>query len=168
MAQHTEKTIKVNVPAAKIWEVLKDFSGAENYSIEITTSPIINGIESGLGAKRKCSFSNGTSLVEEIIEYQEGMGYWMLLSESTMPMKYMKTAMWVKAIDSKSSEIKMQAEFGMKGGPFGWLMGAFMMGPMMKGLFNGVLTGLASYSENGKRLDGKLPSKEELAKIIIK
>ena len=84
-----------------------------------------------------------------------------------MPMKYMKTAMWVKEIDSKSSEIKMEAEFVMKGGPFGWLMGSLMMKPMMKGLFKDVMTGLALYSKNGKRLDGKLPSKEELAKILI-
>ncbi|MCP5061982.1 MAG: SRPBCC family protein [Ignavibacteriae bacterium] len=167
MAQHTEKTIKVNVPTSKIWKVLKDFSGAENYSVEITTSPIINNVKSGLGAKRKCSFSNGKSLVEEIIEYKEGKGYRMLLSESSMPMKYMKTAMWVKEIDSKSSEITMEAEFVMKGGPFGWIMGALMMKPMMKGLFKGVMTGLALYSENGKRLDGKLPPKEELAKILI-
>jgi len=167
MAQHTEKTIKVNVPASKIWEVLKDFSSAENYSVEIATSPIINDIQSGLGAKRKCSFNNGTSLVEEIIEYKEGNGYKMALSESSMPMKYMNTAMWVTEIDSKSSEIKMEAEFGMKGGPLGWLMGAFMMKPMMKGLFYKVMTGLAFYCVDGKRLDGELPSKEELAKILI-
>ncbi len=166
MAQYTEKTIKVNVPKSKIWEVLKDFSGAEKYSVEIATSPIINNIESGLGAKRKCSFTNGTSLVEEIIEYKEGHGYRMILSESSMPMKYMRTAMWVKEIDSKTSEIKMEAEFGMKGGPFGWLMGALMMGPMMKGLFNKVMTGLAFYCVNGKRVDD-FPSNEELANILI-
>ncbi len=166
MSQHTQKTIKVNVQSSKIWEVLEDFSGAENYSVEITTSPIINNIKSGLGAKRKCSFSNGTSLVEEIIEYKEGQGYRMLLSESSMPMKYMKTAMWVKEIDSKTSEIQMEAEFGMKGGPFGWLMGALMMGPMMKGLFVKVLTGLAFYCSNGKRVD-EFPSNEELTNILI-
>ena len=48
MSQHTEKTIKVNVPASKIWGVLQDFSGAENYSVEIKTSPIISDIKSGL------------------------------------------------------------------------------------------------------------------------
>ncbi len=167
MAQHTEKTIKVNVPASKIWEVLKDFGGVENFAVEIKTSPIINDIKSGLGAKRKCSFNNGTSLVEEIIEYKEGKGYKMALSESSMPMKYMNTAMWVKEIDSKSSEIKMEAEFVLKGGPFGWLMGALMMKPMMKGLFEKLMTGLAFYCVDGKRLDGKLPSKEELANILI-
>ncbi len=167
MAQHTEKIIKVNVPASKIWEVLKDFSGVENFGAKIKTSPIINDKASGLGSQRKCTFDNGTSLVEEIIEYKEGQGYKMAISESAMPMKSMNTAMWVKEIDSKSSEIKMEAEFVMKGGPLGWVMGALMMGPMMKGIFKGVMTGLALYSDNGKRIDGKAPSKEELGNILV-
>ena len=167
MAQHTENTIKVNVQASKIWEVLKDFGGVENFAVEITTSPIINNIKSGIGAKRKCTFTNGSSMVEEITEYKEGKGFKMDISEYSLPLNSMVSEIWVKEIDSKNSEIYMATDFVVKGGPLGWLMGALMMKPMMKGVFKNLMTGLAFYSVTGKRVDGKLPSKEELANILI-
>ncbi len=71
MAHHAEKTIKVNVPAAKIWQVLEDFSSVERFATTIKTSPIVNDKNSGLGAKRLCTFSDGSTLVEEIIDFQE-------------------------------------------------------------------------------------------------
>jgi len=72
MTHHIEQTIKVNVPAAKIWQVMRDFSSVERFATTIKTSPIVNDISSGLGAKRLCTFNDDSSLVEEIIEFQEG------------------------------------------------------------------------------------------------
>ena len=91
----------------------------------------------------------------------------MDISEYSLPLKSMVSEIWVKEIDSKKSEIYMATDFVVKGGPLGWLMGALMMKPMMKGVFKNLMTGLAFYSGTGKRIDGKLPSKEELAKILI-
>ena len=71
MSHHTEKAIKVNIPAAKIWQVLGDFSSVEKFATTIKSSPIVNGIHSGMGAKRLCTFNDGSSLVEEIIYFQE-------------------------------------------------------------------------------------------------
>ncbi|MCJ8314034.1 MAG: SRPBCC family protein [Saccharospirillaceae bacterium] len=166
MAHQVEKTIKVNVSSDKIWTVLKDFAAIENFAATITSSPIINNIESGLGAKRKCTFTDGSSLVEEIIEYNEGQGYTMLLTDYAYPLKSMVATMQVKTIDDNTSQITMKTQFVVKGGPLGWLMGVFLMKPMMSGVFKKVLSGLAYYSETGKKVDGKLPSNEELKMII--
>ncbi len=43
MAHHTENSIKVNVPAEKIWQVLADYSGIENFAATIKSSPIVGG-----------------------------------------------------------------------------------------------------------------------------
>ncbi|WP_028865606.1 SRPBCC family protein [Psychromonas aquimarina] len=167
MAHHTEKTIKVNVPAAKIWQVLEDFSSVEKFAATIKTSPIVGDISSGLGAKRLCTFNDGSSLVEEIIEFQEGQGYKMVLSEFSLPLKSMYAEMIVKEVDANTSEIYMSSDFIVKAGPLGWLMGQFIMRPVMKGVFNKVLSGLAYHCVTGKRVDEKLPASEELAPIII-
>ncbi len=167
MAHHTEKTIKVNVPAAKIWQVLEDFSSVERFATTIKTSPIISDISSGLGAKRLCTFNDGSSLVEEIIEFQEGQGFKMVLSEFSLPLKSMYAEMSVKEIDANTSEIYMSSDFIVKAGPLGWLMGQFIMRPVMKGVFNKLLSGLAYHCVTGKRVGEKLPASEELASIII-
>ena len=74
MAHHCEKTLKVNVPAEKVWKVLDDYNNIEKFAMTIKSSASANEISSGLGAKRTCTFNDGSSLVEEIIEYQEGQG----------------------------------------------------------------------------------------------
>ena len=72
MAHHVEVKMRVNIPAMKVWEVLGDFSSIERFSTAVEKSPILDGISSGLGTKRKCDFYDGSSVIEEIIDYQEG------------------------------------------------------------------------------------------------
>ncbi len=167
MAHHCEKTLKVNVPAEKVWQVLEDYSSIEKFAMTIKSSGSVNDISSGLGAKRSCTFNDGSSLVEEIIEYQVGQGYKMDLSNHSMPLKSMQSEMKVTAIDEDSSEIYMSADFVVKGGPLGWVMGQLIMRPVMKAIFKKVMTGLAYHSVTGKLISEKLPPNEELAKIII-
>ncbi len=167
MTHHCEKTLKVNVPAEKIWQVLDDYSSIEKFAMTIKSSASVNDISSGLGAKRSCTFNDGSSLVEEIIEYQAGQGYKMDISNHSMPLKSMQSEMKVTAIDENSSEIFMSADFVVKGGPLGWVMGQLLMRAVMKGIFKKVMTGLAYHSVTGELVSEKLPSDEELAKIII-
>lgn len=167
MTHHVEKSIKVNVPAEKIWQVLQDFSSVEKFAITIKSSPIVNGINSGLGAKRLCTFNDGSSLVEEIVDFQEGQGFKMVLSEFSLPLKSMQAGMGVKEIDANSSEIYMSCDFVVKAGPLGWLLGHLIMRPVMKGVFNKLLSGLAYHSVTGENIDDKLPPNAELDKIIL-
>ena len=167
MAHYTEKKIRVNVSAKEIWQILEDFSSVEKFAATIKTSPIINGVNSGLGSKRLCTFNDGSSLVEEITDYQEGKGYKMILSEYSLPLKSMNSEIMVKEIDANTSELYMSSSFVVKGGPLGWLMGSLIMRPIMKGAFNKVMTGLAYYCVTGNLISDKMPSKEELSKIVI-
>ncbi len=167
MTHHIEQTIQANVPAAKIWQVMGDFSSVEKYATTIKTSPIINDISSGLGAKRLCTFNDGSSLVEEIIEFQEGQGFKMVLSEFSLPLKSMYAEMWVKDTDANSCELHMASDFVVKGGPLGWLMGYVVMRPMMKGVFKKLMSGLAYHAMTGERIGEKLPPNEELAKVVL-
>jgi len=167
MSHHTEKAIKVNIPAAKIWQVLGDFSSVEKFATTIKTSPIVGDISSGVGAKRLCTFNDGSSLVEEIIDFQEGQGFKMVLSEFSLPLKSMHAEMRVKEIDANTSEIYMAADFVVKAGPLGWLLGHLIMRPVMKGVFKKLLSGLAYHSVTGKPVGEKLPANAELTKLIL-
>ncbi|MCW8863245.1 MAG: SRPBCC family protein [Colwellia sp.] len=167
MSHHTEKSLKANVPASKIWQVLADFSSVEKFATTIKSSPIVGDKTRGLGAKRKCTFDNGSSLVEEIIDYQEGQGYRMVISEHSLPLESMYAEMRVKAIDENSSEIYMSADFVVKGGVLGKLMGHMLMRPMMKGVFAKVMSGLAYHSATGECVGAKLPKNETFNSIVL-
>ena len=114
MPHHTENSLKVHLPATKVWEVLADYARIEKFASTIISSPIVGQTQSGLGAQRRCTFNNDTSLVETIVEYKEGQGYKMEISEHTLPLKNMFAEMSVKAIDANSSEISMSADFVVK------------------------------------------------------
>lgn len=166
MAHHTENTIKANIPAAQVWEVLKDFSSLEKFATTITSSPIVSEVQSGVGAKRRCTFVDGSSLVEEIVEFNEGQGFKMVISEHALPLKSMEAEMRVTAIDEKSCEIYMSSDFVVKGGPLGWVMGQFVMRSIMKGVFKKVMSGLAYHSATGKLVGETLPPETELSQVI--
>ncbi len=166
MAQHVEQKMRVNVPASKIWEVLDDFSSIERFSPTVKKSPLLDGQPSGLGTKRLCEFHDGTSVVEEIIQYDKGEGFKVELTEYALPLKSLIAEMRVKKVDSNTSEISMGMDFVVKGGPIGWLMGFFMMRPMMKGVLKKVLTGLAYHSATGKTVGKELPMRESLLLIF--
>lgn len=167
MTHHIEQSIKVKVPAAKIWQVLDDFSSVEKFATSIKSSPIVSDIRSGIGAKRKCTFNDGSSLVEEITEYQQGQEFKMLLSEHSLPLKSMSVQMGVKEIDANNSELYMSADFVVKAGPLGWLLGFLVMRPMMKGVFKKLMSGLAYHTVTSERVGEKLPSNDKLAKIVF-
>ncbi len=167
MTHHIKQTIKVNVPATRIWQVLGDFSSVEKFATTIKTSPIVGNINSGLGAKRLCTFNDGSSLVEEIIEFQEGQGFKMALSEFSLPLKSMYVEMRVIEIDANSSELYMSSDFVVKAGPLGWLLGYFVMRPVMKGVFRKLMSGLAYHTVTGQRIGEKSPPNEELANIVL-
>ncbi len=166
MKQHVERSMKVNLPAPTIWNSLEDFEGIENYSPTIKSSPIVGDQRTGLGAKRRCTFTDGSSLVEEIVEYKEGEGYRMELSEHSFPLNYMFADIYVRSVDEQTSEVTMSTDFLVKAGPLGWLMGFFLMRPIMKGAFKKVITGLAYYSETGETVTDKLPPDGTLKSLI--
>ena len=167
MAHHTEATLKVEVPKQKVWQVMEDFSSVENFAATISSSPIVGDINSGVGAKRLCTFNDGSSLVEEIVGFQEGRGFKMTLSEYSLPLKSMQAEMKVREIDENSCEIYMSSEFVVKAGPLGWLMGQFVMRPVMKSVFKKVMSGLAYHSLTGEMIDEELLSKDKIKKLII-
>ncbi len=167
MTHHIEQTIKVNVPAEKIWQVLGDFSSVEKFATTIKSSPIVNEISSGVGAKRLCTFNDGSSLVEEIIDFQAGQGYRMVLSEFSLPLKSMYAEMKVREIDKHSSELYMSSDFVVKAGPLGWLLGFLVMRPVMKGVFKKLMSGLAYHTVTGERIGEKIPANETMSKLII-
>ncbi len=166
MAQHVERTSRFNVPANKVWHALNDFSAVAKFAPLIETSPLTNGQNSGIGAKRCCNFFDGTKIVEEIIELKEGESVTVVLTDHTMPLKSAIATMKVEPVGADTCDITIAMDFVVKGGPFGWLMGFLMMKPLMKGVFKKTSQGLAYYSATGKAVGNGLPSTEELASVV--
>lgn len=161
MAHHVEQTMRIKLPAAKVWEVLADFGSIERFQEKVLSSPILAGTQSGVGTKRKCNFYDNSSVIEEIVEYQEGQGFKIELSEYAMPLKSLMAEMKVVSVDADTCDIFMSMDYVVKGGPVGWLAGKVMMQPMMNAVLKKTLTGLAYHSATGNIIANKLPTQQE-------
>jgi hypothetical protein len=100
MAHHIETTVRVNAPAAKVWETLRDFSSIERFSSNVESSPIVGEVDAGLGTKRICTFYDKSTVVEEIVGYEEGESLDIELSEFSMPLESMRAQMKVTPFES--------------------------------------------------------------------
>lgn len=167
MAHRIEQSLTVSIPAHKVWAVLSDYSAVERFAPTVKSSSIVGDKHSGIGAKRRVTLHHdGSSMIEEITEYDEGEGYKMEVSELSSPLKSMQAELRVKDLDGGSSEIFMALDFQTKGGPFGWLMSQLMLKPIMKGVLKKQVNGLAFHSATGKLVDEKLPPNAELTVAI--
>jgi ribosome-associated toxin RatA of RatAB toxin-antitoxin module len=166
MAHHVETTLRVSAPAQKVWETLADFSSIERFSSKVDSSPIVGENSSGLGAQRKCTFYDKSTVVEEIVEYNEGESFRIELSEYAMPLKSLMAQMKVTPVDDTCSDVSFSMDYVVKFGPVGWLMGQLMMKPMMRGVTKDVLRGLAFHVVTGNRVGPKLPSSTDLAPAL--
>lgn len=163
MAHHIEEKMRFNVSAEKVWDVLVDFTSAERWHFAVEKSPLLVGSPAGLGAKRKCNFYDGTSVVEEITEYTEGKAYTVEITEFSMPLKSITAGNIIEVVDANTCDITIHMDFVVKGGPLGWLMGVFLIKPTMKRLTKKMLTGLAYHAATEKLVGEKLPSPEDLS-----
>jgi len=166
MPHHIELTKRIKLPADKIWGVLKDFDSIERTSHAVEKSPLLAGNDSGVGAKRKCYFYDGKSVVEEIIEFHEGESFKIVLSEFSMPLKSIEAQMIVKKVDNNICDISMSMDFVVKGGFFGQILGFLILQHVLKvKVLKAELAGLAFHASTGKVIGKKLPSNAELESI---
>jgi len=112
---------------------------------------------------RHCIFHDQTSLHEEVVEYQEGKSFKVVLSNFTIPMKFMQADFNVKKISETSCEVTINMDFEVKFGLLGRLLGKLVIGRLIKRVNQDLLLGLAYYTVTGKTLASELPPKEELA-----
>jgi len=162
MPQKVRVSLIVNVSADKVWNVLKNFGGVEKYHTGVETSPLLGEKEFGLGAKRQCNFYDKTSVVEEVIEYEEGKRMKVELSEFSLPLKSAMAELRVERTGESSCAVSASMDFVVKYGPVGWVMGYFMMRPMMKRILKTLLTGMVYYTATGNIIGKSLPPENKL------
>jgi len=167
MTRNIIEKMRVSLPASKLWAVLDDFGGIERYAPTIKRSLILTEKATGLGARRRCEFYANGSLIEEIVDYQDGQSMTLELSEHGMPVKSMVSTIRVASVDAETSEVSMSLDYVSKGSPLGWILGSFVLGPLMKGTFKKVMTGWVYHAATGTVVDDKIPQIQDLSLVIV-
>ncbi|MGI9390480.1 MAG: SRPBCC family protein [Boseongicola sp.] len=141
---HHERTLEINASLDAIWEVIGRFMHIDEFAPLVKSVDALTEGEDGVGSKRRCHFDNGTSLVEEVTEWEPNRRYRVQLSEmAAMPLHEAYAELSVEPLDAGKSRVTWSMDYHVKYGPFGWVLGQTMMKMMMGKIIDGNLKGLA-------------------------
>ncbi|MFT5680586.1 MAG: hypothetical protein ACI8RZ_001492 [Myxococcota bacterium] len=143
-------TRRIEAPASRVWDAVADIGGVHRWHPKVKQSPLLSETLQGPGASRRCEFYDGTSVVEEVVDWVEGESLTMELSDMSMPLNTARATLRVSGQASTSTEISMEMEYAVKYGPLGWVMDAVMMRRMMGQMFDLILSGLDHHLITGE------------------
>ncbi len=149
---NVQATKTVDVPAARAWEILADFTHVDLFHPMVKRVDMRSEAERGIGATRVCNFHDKTSVVEEITRWQEGESYTVQLSEFSLPLKEAAVTFRVRTTGTSTCEVSMAMAFTPKFGLLGTVMGKLMMRPMIKKMFGQVLAGFSHHALTGEEI----------------
>lgn len=143
-------TKTVRAPITRVWEVLADVGTIDQWHPGVERSPVLSNSPRGLGATRRVELYDGTSAVEKVTSLDEGRSLTLTMSEFSMPFTRGAATFEVEADGPDSTRVTMTLEYEMKYGPFGWLMNALMLRPIIGKLLSSVLAGLDHHLVTGE------------------
>lgn len=145
-------TKRLGLSAEDVWTHFADFSGVARFHPFVETADQLSEQNEGVGARRKCNFYDGKSVVEKIIEWEQGRRMNVELSEMSMPMKRASVEFIVVSRGEQESDVTITMNFTPKFGLMGAMMGAMMMKPMMRKMFAQILNGLEHHARTGEAI----------------
>lgn len=140
-----ERTLEIDATADDVWAVVRRFMHIDEYAPEITSVDALTEGDNGVGSKRRNHFKNGSSLVEEVTEWDPSRRYHrvQLQDMESMPLHEAYADVSIEPVGTGRSIVKWGMAYRVKYGPFGWFLGQTMMKMMMGKIIDGNLHGLA-------------------------
>ena len=76
-SHHQKAEAPIAAPAAKVWEVLADFSAVDTWVPQVLSSHIEGDIETGVGIQRHCDLGSSGKISEKVTHWDEGAESWV-------------------------------------------------------------------------------------------
>jgi carbon monoxide dehydrogenase subunit G len=145
---HYQRTLNIDATPAALWAVISRFMHIDEFAPQIQSVDALTEGNDGVGSKRRCNFTDGSSLVEEVTEWQANRSYRVQLLEMTsMPLHDAYAELVLEALENGQTKVIWSMDYQVKYGPFGWLLGHTMMKLMMKKVLDSNLQSLADKVE---------------------
>jgi uncharacterized protein YndB with AHSA1/START domain len=143
------KTIQINAPKQKVWQILSNLETVQNYSPAVANSFYTSDNREGVGASRQCDWEGGY-IKEQITAWQLGEGYSFIVSEDGEPGSPMETQVghFALAENGPGTLVTMTFEYSLKAGAPVDPQEIEQM--WAEELLPGILAGLKHYVETGE------------------
>ena len=148
--QRAAVSVLVDIPLARAWANLADFSLAHNYVPGLTRTEIVSEQSSGVGAHRRV-YKGASYLEETISEWREGQGFSIALHKGDKPMPPFRRAEFVYDLYARGEQTMVELSLGfvMPLGGLGRILGRGVMLPAINKQLVGVAAGMKHFYETG-------------------
>ncbi|MGI9370368.1 MAG: SRPBCC family protein [Ruegeria sp.] len=141
---HFHRTREIKASPEEVWAIMGRFMHIDEFAPLVSSVEALTGGENGVGSKRRCNFDDGSSMVEEVTNWEVGRGYRVhLLETDPMPLKEAYAELSIQPLSSGRSQVVWSMDYRIKYGPLGWILGQTMMKLMMRKVLDRNLQGLA-------------------------
>ncbi|MCH8269280.1 MAG: SRPBCC family protein [Acidobacteria bacterium] len=151
---HLSSEIRIKAPKEKVWAILADLGGIQNFHPGVKKSYYTSETKEGLGASRVCELIPMGKIEESVTEWREGEEITLAIfpKEKAPPFQTAHGRVALRQ-DGQGTIVTLTVDYALKFGPLGSLMDVLMVRPQFRKAVPGVLAGLKHYAETGELVD---------------
>ncbi|NRA87259.1 MAG: SRPBCC family protein [Rhizobiales bacterium] len=126
---HIEQSIEIEAPIDLVWSKISDLADIQNWTKAVKESHIHTKIERGVGAGRTCDVPGFGTLVENVLEWDEGKSFNLSLEGLPFFIKEANGGWRLEELGPNRTRGIGTINLKTKFGPIGWFLEKFVLGP---------------------------------------
>ena len=111
----TSKSVSIDAPAAKVWNLTKDFNGLNTWHPALASDEIVEGKNNVVGAVRVLTLKGGGTIKEKLLAYDaKGRSFKYAIVEGVIPVSHYTSTFAVKSAGKGKSTVVWSGHFKRK------------------------------------------------------
>ncbi len=154
-------TTRIAAPKDEVWSVLSDLGSIHRWNPGVKASHATSDAPGGEDATRHCDLQRPGGkavgyLEERAVEWREGDGYRIEITDSNLPLKTASVEFALEA-DGDGTLVRVGPRYKLKGGPIGWLVDKVIGRRQYRKGMEQLAAGLKYHVETGNEVGDRVP-----------
>lgn len=103
-----KRTVRINAPKDKVWKKISNIVGLPSWVIDVKKTVYLSNKKKNVGAIRKITFDDGSSIEEHVVDWKEGQRFTYIATEG-LPLRAYVATISIKPKSKKSVELTWQS-----------------------------------------------------------
>ncbi len=144
---HIEHTIEIDAPIDLVWSKISDLADVQNWTKAVKESHYHTKIERGIGAGRTCDVPGFGTLVENVLEWDEGKSFRLSLEGLPFFIKEASGGWRLEELGPNRTRGITSIDLKTRFWPIGALLEKFALGPQFRKTIKGAQREFKTYVE---------------------
>ena len=144
---HVEQTIEIDAPVDVVWEKISDLADVQNWTKAVNKSYFHTEIKRGIGAGRTCEVEGFGTLIENVLDWDEGKSIRLSLEGLPFFVKEASGGWRLEELGPSRTRATQSIDMTTRFWPIGALLERFALGPQFSKTLKGAQREFKSHVE---------------------